>query len=73
MKGQCLGKMEQFQKSLMVFTEMGQDLLEEVESIGFKEEFFTNFIAQMCYFVLTLKEYQKRELLTEFNVSLNAV
>lgn len=60
--------MEQFQKALLVFTDMSEDLMKEVESIGFKEELNTNFIAQMCYFLLTRKEYQKRELLLEFNV-----
>lgn len=52
---------------------MSQELLKEIESIGFKEEFYTNFIAQMCYYLLTLKEYQKRELLVELNVNLKII
>lgn len=61
--------MEQFQKALQVFLEMDEQLLKEIENIDFQEELKTNFVAQTCLFLLTRKEYQKRELLLEYSVA----
>jgi hypothetical protein len=60
--------MEQFRKAVLLFMEMSEDLVNEIKSIGFYEELQTNFVAQICYFLLTRKEYQKRELILELSV-----
>ena len=68
LKCQCFGKMEQFKKAIDVVLEMDEDLVREAKSIGFDEELHTNFVAQICYFLLSRKEYQKRELLVDLSV-----
>jgi hypothetical protein len=62
--------MEKFKEAINVVLEMKEDLVQEAKSIGFDEELQTNFLAQICHFLLSRKEYQKRELLIELSVSI---
>ena len=69
LSGQCYHKLGSYKKSLEIFFEILDNKKEELEQIGFAEDLNTNLLSQICFMLLTLKEYQKKDLMVEASVN----